>query len=932
MAHNDLGFFSDPTLLLEFIAESQEHLQTVDQKLLEYEQCPTDEELINTIFRAIHSIKGAAGFFNLKNISELSHKLEAILNDLRNRKREATPQVIDVLFGGTDVLKRLVERLSSDTDAQIDSLVGGEKNEYEQILGKLEGVLAGESAEPAPAKQPAREPEPAPAAEPAPALEATMPAAEAGSVVAASPKLVEEFKVEAAENLEASEQALVEFERDRGRCDLVNDIFRGIHTIKGTSDYLGFGAIRDFAHLYESLLDLLRRDESAEVADATFDLMFESTDYLKTACADPLGAPAAEVGLVERLRRQVAALGGEAVAQPAAIEKAPEQGAAAEAPEQPPAPDVAEAPETGVAEATVAEPSVLDVGSADPKSIAVFLTSAGQQMGAMQVCLQKIIAGDQSKKVVEAYLRAAASIKTAARFVGSAAIAEAAGKSEEILKIVLSGALGFEKEFLELLEEHLGTIVTELERIESGEAPRPAPEPEPAELEAAGPAVAEPIPAQPETPQPQPELAATEAQTMAEPVEQKGGQAAAEVGPRKVQAVKTMRIDQEKLDIFMNLVGELIITKNTFAHIVRRIEGNDFTDEMLKEFKSGVFSVNRISDDLQVNVMDMRMVPVRVVFSRFPRLVRDLARKNGKKVRLIVHGEETELDKGIAEDIGDPLVHLIRNSVDHGIETPERRREAGKDETGTIILRAAHEGNAIVIEITDDGAGIDPEKVKRKALEKGLITPDEADGMSERDLVKLICRPGFSTAEKVTDVSGRGVGMDVVHTNISKLNGTVKIESKVAEGTMIRVELPLTLAIIEALLVRAGGQDFAVPLDAVDETISIARDQIQWLQGKEAIMLRGEPIGLVHLDRLLRLKGNGGKSRAKLPVVILSVGVHRVGVVVEQLHDQEEIVIKPLDECLATIKGLGGASIMGDGRIVVILDPLEIVGMAVGGA
>jgi len=888
VATSDPGLLGDPTLLLEFIAESQEHLDTVDAKLLEYERSPTDPELINSIFRAVHSIKGAAGFFNLRAIAELSHKLETLLNELRNAKREPTPEVIDVLFSSTDMLKRLVNELSANTDAQIDSLVGGDETGLEHVMSRLGHVLDGT-------------PSSAPAGVPAPPTGPAAPSAEPSDELSSGgqpaptpledpmPRMVEEFKVEAAENLQASEAALVEFERDRSNRELINSIFRGIHTIKGTADYLGFESIRDFAHAYESLLDVLRHDESIEVTDETFDVCFESADYLKTACANPTVTSGPSAGLVERLEELVSALG---------------------APSSSPPPPHAAAP---------------------AESMAVFLVSAGQQLGAMQVCQQKVLAGDRQPKVVETYLRAARSMKTAAEFVGCGAIAEAAAKVEEILDIVHDGRLGFEKEFLGLLDEYQGAIATEIGRLGPGGAPEPTDTLAAAEQATPASPAAPAAELAPAAPEPPGSGAASAPESLPDEVAcgNRPEAPTTEAATPKVQSVKTMRIDQDKLDTFMNLVGELIITKNTFAHIAKRIESNDFTDELLVEFKSGVFSINRISGDLQANVMDMRMVPVRTVFARFPRLVRDLTRKNGKRVNLIIHGEDTELDKGIAEDIGDPLVHIIRNAVDHGIESPEVRRAAGKDETGTIVLRAAHEGNAIVIEITDDGAGIDADKVKRKAVERGLVTAEEADRLTEQDVIKLICRPGFSTAETVTDVSGRGVGMDVVNTNISRLNGTVKIESRVGEGTLIRVELPLTLAIIEALLVSAAGQDFAIPLDAVDETIRIAREQIQYLQGREAILLRGEPIGLVYLSDLLELERNA-RPPAKLPIVILSVGMHCVGIVVDELHDQEEIVIKPLDECLASIRGLGGASIMGDGRIVVILDPLEIVAMAVG--
>jgi two-component system chemotaxis sensor kinase CheA len=837
---DDSGLFDDPTLLLEFIAESQEHLDTAEAQLLEYEKSPTDVELINTIFRSIHSVKGAAGFFNLEQISELSHKLETILNELRSDKREGTPDIIDVLVNGTDVLKKLVDRLSSDTDAQIDRCVDGGPEEYNQVVAKLDGLLGEQPTEPAPE-----------------------PTTTAEALGGALPELIDEFKTEARENLAASEQALVEFEQDRARHDLINDIFRAVHTTKGSSDYLGLSWIQQFAHLYESLLDLLRQDESLKLGDATLNVMFSSTDYLKRACEAAPDELRADAELGEQLQAELAAL----------------------------SPQAAPAPAPAQAAAT------------DADSMAVFLSSSEQHLSAIQACVDKIIAGKRSRKVMEACLRAATSLKTAASFVGNQPIAEAAERSAELLEAVRSGERRSKAELTNSLGEQLDAIVAELERLKPGAEPEPAPAVESPKLEA----------------------------PMTEPVEPTPGPGPDQADQQRAQAVKTMRIDQEKLDVFMNLVGELTITKNTFAHITRRVRGDGFSDEILQELESGVFSINRISDELQANVMNMRMVPVRMVFSRFPRLVRDLTRKNGKKIRLIIHGEDTGLDKGIAEDLTDPLVHIIRNCADHGIETPDVRRAAGKDETGTITLRATHQGNSIVIEIADDGGGIDPNKVKRKAIEKGIITPDEAERLPEPELVRLICRPGFSTADQVTDVSGRGVGMDVVQTNIAKLKGTVNISSEVGKGTSIRIELPLTLVIVEALLVGAGGQDFAVPLDAVDETISVTPKQIQQLQGHEAFLLRGETIGLVRLTELLHLKDKDNGQRTELPVAILSAAGERIGVIVDELYDQEEIVIKPLDQYLASIKGLGGASIMGDGRIIMILDAMELIRTVVDG-
>ncbi|MFP4108596.1 MAG: chemotaxis protein CheA, partial [Desulfonatronovibrio sp.] len=395
----------------------------------------------------------------------------------------------------------------------------------------------------------------------------------------------------------------------------------------------------------------------------------------------------------------------------------------------------------------------------------------------------------------------------------------------------------------------------------------------------------------------------------------------------KPTIASTLRVDHSKLDDLMNLIGELIINRNRFAMLSKSLEEGHDVLEIAQQLTETTNSMARISDDLQVTIMNVRMVPVQTVFNKFPRLVRDLSRKSDKKVQLITEGEETELDKSVVELIGDPLVHLIRNSVDHGLEPEEDRKKAGKDLVGTVWLRAAHRGNSVVIEVEDDGRGIDPEKMKAKALEKNIISQEEAQNMEDQEAIDLIFAPGFSTAEKVTDISGRGVGMDVVKNNIKNLKGNVVVSSELGKGSKFSITLPLTLAIIEALMVKVAGQTYAIPLDAVSETTKIEASKLSEINNRKAVTLRGEVLGLADLGVLLELTEKQ-EEREVLPVVIIIVGDRRLGLVVDTLLERQEVVIKSLGEYMGDQPGISGATIMGDGRVVLILDPHEVYKMA----
>jgi two-component system chemotaxis sensor kinase CheA len=378
----------------------------------------------------------------------------------------------------------------------------------------------------------------------------------------------------------------------------------------------------------------------------------------------------------------------------------------------------------------------------------------------------------------------------------------------------------------------------------------------------------------------------------------------------------------------MNLIGELIINRNRFSLLTKELEAGKDIADVVQSLSETTDSMARISDDLQDTIMQVRMVPMRTVFSRFPRLVRDLSRKSGKSIELITEGEDTELDKSVIEAIGDPLVHLIRNAVDHGQEHPEERQKAGKPKTGHVWLKAFHEGNSVVIVIADDGKGIDPEKVKQKAVAKGIISEEEAAKLEDKEAIELIFAPGFSTSEAVTDVSGRGVGMDVVKNNIKNLNGSVSVQSEVGRGTTFSLSLPLTLAIIEALLIKVGHNTFAIPLDAVSETTKIPASQVKEVNKRWATTLRGEVLGIEDLARVLGLESGNG-SKEVYPLVVVSVNDRRVGLIVDSLLHRQEIVIKSMGEYLGEVHGLSGATIMGDGSVILILDPSEIMSMTI---
>ncbi len=386
---------------------------------------------------------------------------------------------------------------------------------------------------------------------------------------------------------------------------------------------------------------------------------------------------------------------------------------------------------------------------------------------------------------------------------------------------------------------------------------------------------------------------------------------------------QTLRIDTDRLDHVMDLVGELVLSRNRLSKILSDIEELYEGDEKIKTLLETSSNLSLITTDLQLSVMKMRMVPIRKVFNKFPRMVRDIARKANKKINLEMLGETTEIDKSVIEELSDPLVHLIRNSIDHGIEKPEERLKKGKSEAGTIKLNAYQEGNSIVIQIDDDGKGIDPAVVEKKARERGLIRNQDIK-LSAKEIINYIFEPGFSTAEKVTDISGRGVGMDVVKTNIGRINGIIDVNSDTGKGTQVTLKIPLTLAIIQVLMVKVNGEMYALPLASILETFRVSKSSLKYIDGQQILNVRNRLIPLIKLSDALELNCED-VVKDWVYVVLMAIAEKKVGVIVDELCHQEEVVIKPVGTYFSDIKEVSGATITGDGKVGLILDPGSLI-------
>lgn len=681
------------------------------------------------------------------------------------------------------------------------------------------------------------------------------------------------FLEESREHLQTLNRCLLDLENDPGNLSVLDEIFRSAHTIKGMSATMGFTTIAELTHEMENILDLLRRSV-LKADNHSVDTLFKCVDTL------------------EQLIESVASGGDESLDVKSLVAKLKSLAKGEGATDSGPTAGRSEKPAAqGESQLKVqlSDSELDDVKSAQNKGFSGFEVQVTLREG----CLLKSARAYMVMSVLDEMgdiIKSVPSVEDLEKenFEHSfQAILVTDHEPDKVAAAVLSIS---EIEHAEVLPCALPEWLQEA----TGQAPRPAVAEAPQLRQETGTAVSQPEKAPPSRDR-APKAPATEAG-----------------GDKKPKGGQSVRVDIDKLDTLLNLVGELVINKT-------RLEQIGITHR-LTDLVETIEQMDRVTTDLQTVVMKVRMVPVGQVFNRFPRMVRDLSRELNKEVNLIIQGEETELDRTVIDEIGDPLVHLLRNSIDHGIEHPTERQAKGKNPVGDIRLIARHEGNNVIIMVEDDGKGINPDIIKQKALEKGLITVAEAEKMDASDAVRLVFLPGFSTADVVTDVSGRGVGMDAVKTKIESLGGMVDVETKINEGSKFKIRLPLTLAIIQALLVKVCDEIYAIPLGSIDSTINITPDDIKTIQNQEAILLRGQIIPIVRLLNVLNVPNQSEDRQEELFVVIVHIGEHRAGIIVDTLIGQQEIVIKSLGKLLAGIKVIAGATILGNGQVALILD------------
>jgi len=692
-------FLNDPEIVGEFIAESREHLESLEPKLLQLEKTPGDFELLNSIFRTFHTIKGSASFLDLTQLIEVSHKLENVLDKLRKKKIEVSPEIIDILFKGMDIVKSLIEDVASGEEERIEKVTSASLKETKGFIEEIDQSI--------------RKPEEIEAK-----AEIEVVSARKGQDTDEEKQI---FLTAAYQYLSTIRECLEGLEKSPSSSNLINALFRAVHSLKSSSDYLGFSQIKELTQEQERILQQTR-EEKGTISLDLLNLLKKDYEYLAE--------------LIE-------------------------------------------------------------------------------------------------------------------------AVKEGKGKASDTQKILKK----IEKASIEK-EETEGDKRVSVKKLSK---------------------------------------------------------------KRIVQ--KTIRVPEAKLDILMNLASELIINRSAFFSLCQKLETQDDLSQFPKELKETTQTMRRITAELQTIVTELHMLPIKTLFGRFPGLVRTLSREKGKEIRLEMSGEETQLDKMMIEKMADPLIHLIRNAVDHGIDIPEKREAKGKPKSGIIKLSALQEGETVIIQIEDDGRGIDPELLRQIAVKKGLLDKEKAKSLNEQQCLELIFFPGFSTARTVTDISGRGVGMDVVKNSVTDLKGEIDIHTKLNKGTRFTIRLPLTLAITNVLLIEASGQVFALPLNSIRETATLLPDEVNTILRKEVTFLRGNTLGIVNLGELLHLP-NHHKLPDKIPLVVIEGKGKSIGLIVDTLHQQEEIVIKPAEGVIANTPGLTGVTILGDGQVIPILDPGQLIQMA----
>ncbi|MEJ2423358.1 MAG: chemotaxis protein CheA [Candidatus Thiodiazotropha sp.] len=714
-------------------------------------------------------------------------------------------------------------------------------------------------------------------------------------------EILQDFLVEAGEILELLSEQLVDLEQQPDDFDLLNAVFRGFHTIKGGAGFLAIDPLVEVCHRAEDVFNILRQGQR-QVTPDLMDSVLQVLDVVNVMFQEVRNGVMpdhADPSLIASLNR---------FAVPASEDEEVEEEDVGEAEVEAEADEIEE--EEVEASGQDSEPATdVQSGGHDDMTESEFeeLLDAIQEPQAEKPSSDEITEDEFEALLDELHGKG--------KFTGAPKAESSESKPEP--KPASASDDITEEEFEQLLDQIHGAGKFDAKKLKQAEPNKPATPTKPATPKAKpatkAKAKAKPKPKPAEQAKPA-AVAPTPTKARAEkPATEPTAAVAAAHAAVKPPAETTVRVDTQRLDDIMNMVGELVLVRNRLATLKATLNDD--------EVSNAVGNLDVVTSDLQLAVMKTRMQPIKKVFGRFPRVVRDLARSMQKEIDLEMVGEDTDLDKNLVEALADPLVHLVRNSVDHGIELPDEREEKGKPRRGTVVLSAAQEGDHILLSIADDGKGMDPEALRKKAVEKGMMDAEAAGRLDDKDCFNLIFAPGFSTKTEISDVSGRGVGMDVVKTRIAQMNGSVDINSELEHGTLITIKLPLTLAILPTLMVLLGSQPFALPLASVVEIFNLDLKRTNTVDGQLTIMVRERALPLFYLRKwLIPNSPMTQEDRIKGHVVIVNVGNIQVGLVVDHLIGQEEVVIKPLGALLQGLDGMAGATITGDGKIALIID------------
>ena len=901
----------DLEILHGIVEECSEHLNGIEEGILKLE-IEFTAELLDSVFRAMHSIKGVASFLEITPIKDTAHVLEFFLTDMKKGQYSSNSEITDALLRGVDLLNAFIKQLGKHIQ-EIEAnpvketfTIDIEEIGYQEFIVGVEELRQIESSyqlNPDNGEHSLNNSEVA-----------------APLKVELSPlydQMLTDFIDETREHLETTEHKCVELEKYPDDPEILNAILRGFHSIKGGAGVIismqdkdepdnPVIAIKTITHATESLLQQ-HRNSSKHLSAEVIDLILAVVDKVTILISILSGNEVDDCPIVQ-LMQHIEALSKES-------------------------------PDISAVESKVNE----DIKNL-PQQLAAFMNICSQALESILGIINSVKIGQPiGSKRTKQYIRALKSIASTARYLDyDELIVEVEGTWQYLERFVTEKDL-ITKDLLEFLHTNYQKVSDLMNlKIESLQTLLENVPPEYGQKK-----IGEILISERKTTPQQVDWALQQQKKLGDILVDSGALKAGDLKIALAQQVvarekqqqaleqaksssgeassQSIRVSQEKLDRLMNMIGELLISKNRIFHLANTIGLEYDLPALAREVKGVAAELATISDELQDAIMSARMVPLRVLFQRYPRTIRDTARKTGKQVDLIIEGEDTELDKTVIEAINDPLVHMLRNAVDHGIEVPDERQTRGKDATGRIILQAGYQGNYVLIEIIDDGKGLNPDEIKLKAVKKGLIGVEQIENLTNEDALQLIFAPGFSTREEVSELSGRGVGMDVVKTNIEKVGGIVSLTSTVGEGTHFSLKIPLSMSILRGLMVESGGQSYIIPLDTIEETVKLPGSSIRSYKTNMVADIREQIIPLINLQDALcpeiTSRNLQYAGRQSVPIVVIASDGYKFGLIVDSFKNEQEFVVKALAEEIAGLKIYTGATILGDGSVVLILNP-----------